>query len=244
MPTPEHPDEYALAAFAMGDALDAASRDHVAGCTECSGEVAAFRATITLVGEAREETFAAPPAHVWDAVQAELRGSTTPPAPAGVVALAQRRRQVPAWWVGVAASLALVVGLGVGTRVGDEPSAPPIAAPTVPAEVVGSTELASLDETAHRRGSAEVRRHDDRVTLHVAATDLGGPQGTREVWLINLDGTRMVSLGMLPTGESGDFEFPERLLDQGYRIVDVSFEPDDGDPTHSGESLARGTIES
>lgn len=88
-----------------------------------------------------------------------------------------------------------------------------------------------------------MRRHDDRVALHVEASDLDGPTGTREVWLINTDGSRMVSLGLLPAGESGDFDFPERLLEQGYRIVDISYEPDDGDPVHSGQSLARGTIE-
>ena len=81
------------------------------------------------------------------------------------------------------------------------------------------------------------------MVLHVAAKDLGGPQGIREVWLINLDGTRMVSLGLPARGEEGDFEFPARLLDEGYQIVDISYEPGDGDPAHSGQSLARGTLE-
>lgn len=115
----------------------------------------------------------------------------------------------------------------------------PQAQPTV----VSTAQLASLDASAADRGRAQVRRHDDRVVLHVEAAQLDGPDGIREVWLINEDGERMVSLGLLTQGETGDFEFPAGLLDEGYRIVDISYEPGDGDPTHSGESLARGTLD-
>jgi anti-sigma-K factor RskA len=62
------------------------------------------------------------------------------------------------------------------------------------------------------------------------------------VWLINVDGERMVALGILARSDNGTFEVPRRLLEQGYRIVDISVEPDDGDPTHSGVSLARGEL--
>jgi anti-sigma-K factor RskA len=109
--------------------------------------------------------------------------------------------------------------------------------------VVSSAELASLDERPVDRGRAEVRREDGHVVLRVDAQELGGPKGIREVWLINLDGGRMVSLGLLARGEAGEFEFPAELLDEGYRIVDISYEPGDGDPAHSGRSLARGTLE-
>jgi Anti-sigma-K factor rskA len=52
----------------------------------------------------------------------------------------------------------------------------------------------------------------------------------------------MVAVGLLASGEEGEFEVPVRLLEEGYRIVDISVEPDDGDPTHSGVSLARGEL--
>jgi hypothetical protein len=132
----------------------------------------------------------------------------------------------------------MLVGLGGGWLLAaDGDSA------TTDADVVASTQLASLDDQAAARGTAEVRRHDGQVVLHVEGEELGGPDGIREVWLINVDGTRMVSLGLLASGEAGDFAFPKRLLDEGYRIVDISSEPVDGDPAHSGQSLARGTIE-
>ena len=62
------------------------------------------------------------------------------------------------------------------------------------------------------------------------------------MWLINVDGSRMVALGVLASGDEGEFEVPTGLIEEGYRIVDISVEPDDGDPTHSGVSLARGEL--
>lgn len=245
-----HADEQLLAALAMGegvDDVDESTRAHVASCDFCTSEVAALRETLELVLAAGAETFTAPPASVWAAVSAGLDADVEPVAerPAdddglglGVVHSLSERRRVPVWLASTAAAAALAAGVAIGTQVvGDsDENAPAI-------QVLGATELASLDEAPQARGAAEVRRHDDRVALHVEASDLDGPDGTREVWLINTDGSRMVSLGLLPAGEAGEFDFPERLLEQGYRIVDISYEPDDGDPVHSGQSLARGTIE-
>ena len=52
----------------------------------------------------------------------------------------------------------------------------------------------------------------------------------------------MVALGFLTAGTEGDFVVPAGLLGSGYRTVDISLEPDDGNPAHSGVSLARGTL--
>ena len=54
---------------------------------------------------------------------------------------------------------------------------------------------------------------------------------------------RMVSIGVLPNGSSGqDFVVPRALIDQGYVIVDISREQLDGSPAHSGDSLLRGSL--
>ena len=107
--------------------------------------------------------------------------------------------------------------------------------------MVASAALTALDSDAPR-GNAEAVRHDDVVTVSVEASSLGDEQGFHEVWLINVDGKRMVALGILARGDDGTFDVPRRLIDEGYRIVDISVEPDDGDPTHSGVSLARGEL--
>ncbi|MGN0065325.1 MAG: anti-sigma factor domain-containing protein [Nocardioides sp.] len=233
-----HVDPELLSAVALGDDVDAAITTHVDLCPSCSAEVHALSEARALAGAAGQESLLTPPASVWDAVSAQIDADESEASPP--TALAPRRhRRVPLWLATAAAAVALAVGVGLGAVVtggGDEPGT---AAP-----VLGSTRLTTLDAAAQDRGAAEVRRHDDRVVLHVDASDLDGPDGLREVWLINVDGTRMVSLGLLPRGETGEFDFPERLLDEGYRIVDISYEPDDGDPLHSGSSLARGELAS
>lgn len=240
MSSPEfdHVDDELLAAWASGEVgEDADVRAHLESCGRCTAEVVALREVVELVREARHEELLAPPPSVWEAVRAEVDGS---PATSGATVRPIRRfAKVPTWLAATAAAVALAAGVGVGTSLGGADDEAPAPQP----QVLASTTLASLDDEALERGVAEVRRHEERVVLHVEASELGGPQGTREVWLINVDGSRMVSLGLLPAGEVGEFDFPERLLDEGYRVVDISYEPDDGDPTHSGESLARGTIE-
>ena len=51
----------------------------------------------------------------------------------------------------------------------------------------------------------------------------------------------MVSLGTLADG-SGSFTVPEGIDTTQYRTVDISDEPPDGNPAHSGISLVRGTF--
>jgi anti-sigma-K factor RskA len=147
---------------------------------------------------------------------------------------------VPVWAAGLAAGVALVAGLALGRLAGGEPEAPE-AQPTDPGSVVAAADLTALDSDA-ARGEASVVRDDDMITLRVSARELGHEDGFHEVWLINVDGTRMVALGVLADGDTGEFQVPRGLLDEGYRIVDISVEPDDGDPTHSGVSLARGEL--
>ena len=61
-----------------------------------------------------------------------------------------------------------------------------------------------------------------------------------EVWLIQRDFSGMVSLGTVRP--DGTYQFPRGLRLADYPIVDVSTEPYDGDPTHSGSSLLRGDL--
>jgi anti-sigma-K factor RskA len=64
-----------------------------------------------------------------------------------------------------------------------------------------------------------------------------------EVWLIDRDVVGMVPLGIVTPGTQ-TFELPADLDLGEFPLVDVSVEPLDGDPTHSGISVARGELES
>jgi Anti-sigma-K factor rskA len=148
------------------------------------------------------------------------------------------RRGIPAWAAAAAAAVALVAGLGLGRLTVAEPESPDR---QDTGSVVAAADLTALDSDADR-GVASAVRDDDTLTLRVRARELGDEDGFHEVWLINVDGTRMVALGVLAEGDTGEFQVPQGLIDEGYRIVDISVEPDDGDPTHSGVSLARGEL--
>ena len=241
-PLRDHVDPELIAAMAMGEPVDPEVGDHVGACAVCGDELVALSETLTLVGGGEQAFVAQITADEQSHAPVTPEAAALPVGedqPTATVTPLRRLAKVPTWAAAVAASVTLVAGVGVGAMI----ASPDEDAPAPQAQVLGNATLTTLDDSAEERGAAEVRRHDDRVVLHVEASDLGGPDGTREVWLINTDGSRMVSLGLLPAGEAGDFDFPERLLEQGYRIVDISYEPDDGDPTHSGDSLARGTID-
>jgi anti-sigma-K factor RskA len=107
---------------------------------------------------------------------------------------------------------------------------------------VAQVALSTLD-TRQRGGEATLVRAADGLDLNVAtARPLDAGDGYLEVWLINADGKRMVSIGVLQPGESGTFPVTQALIDQGYVIVDISKEQFDDKPAHSGDSLLRGRL--
>ncbi len=80
------------------------------------------------------------------------------------------------------------------------------------------------------------------MTLRVAARELGDEDASTRCGCSTSTASGWFALGVLAPGDLGEFDVPRGLIDEGYRIVDISVEPDDGDPTHSGVSLARGEL--
>jgi hypothetical protein len=232
-----------LAGLALDrDDVSPDAQRHVDGCLQCTEAVDAFAAARALAGGG---PLVAPPQHVRAQVMTHVRRGTpdAPPAPIPLPVAhshASVRRGVSPWLAGVAAALALLAGLGLGRLTG-EPAPTPEAADPDPGTVVAAADLTALDSDA-ARGVVSAVEKGDAVTLRVSAEELGDGDGVHEVWLINVDGKRMVAIGLLASGDEGQFEVPLGLIDKGYRIVDISVEPDDGDPTHSGVSLARGEL--
>jgi hypothetical protein len=173
---------------------------------------------------------------VWERIALQTGVATeVPTAPHGVERPREARR--PMWWqrVGLAAAAALlgVAGtIGVGQLVSrtDEPDV------TVQADLGA---FGTAPATAH--GSARVLAADGTTQLHIHVVDLPPTDGFYEVWLINPNTGQMISVGIL--GDQSDVLLPLAAtvdLTQ-YRLVDVSAEPLDGNPVHSGDSLLRGT---
>lgn len=98
--------------------------------------------------------------------------------------------------------------------------------------------LAELDE---RGGGRELVVRADGLGASSGATAAAGASGYYEVWLIDVPDGRLVSLGVLDAAE-GSFTVPAEIDAGAFSTVDVSFEPLDGEPTHSGASVLRGTL--
>jgi Anti-sigma-K factor rskA len=158
---------------------------------------------------------------------AELRGPDVP----GVasVGAASRRSPVPAWVLAAAAAvIVVVVGAVAFAGSGDDETVVAAARlePLAPAEPA-TAELVDADGRL-------------RLDLPLATDDLPATEGFYEVWLIDTQVERLISLG--PVRPDATYVVPADIDYRDFPIVDVSVEPPDGDPTHSGDSILRGTL--
>ncbi|MGC4938221.1 anti-sigma factor domain-containing protein [Kribbella sp. DT2] len=228
-----HLDEELLAQWAFEQVEpDAEAAEHLRTCAECAARLAELRELMVAVDGL--PAVEAPPTEVWQRVTAEL-GLSGESASSSLDA--RGAGGVPGGWtrraVALAAGVAVIVGIGIGVGgtlllgSDDEPQA-----------------VVQLNPLAGKTGSGTAGLVDDEQQLKVSASGLAAGGGYYEVWLINEDGKRMVSLGVLAGGHDGTFQLPGDLPAQGYRVVDVSLEPDDGNPAHSLDSVIRGTLPS
>lgn len=137
-----------------------------------------------------------------------------------------------------AAVAGLLIGGGaVGWWLSGRSTSDPVATATV----LAVSPLGPIDAVGDGRfGRAELIGTDAGPALQVDAAGLPSVAGDYQVWLLG-DAGRMVSLGVLHEG-SGTFAVPDHLDLNRYRTVDISDEPDDGNPLHSGVSIARGEL--
>ncbi len=157
-----------------------------------------------------------------------------PPVPLSPRRESRRRRTPRGPLLLLAAAVGLVVGVG-GTVLVNRIDAG--------VEVLATTDLVALPGEAGS-GRAELIRADGTEKLRVWVRTAVPASEFAELWLINADGARMYSLGVLPPSGEWSYSLPTVLsagLD-GYTIVDVSLEPHDGDTGHSTHSLLRGTL--
>jgi len=89
-------------------------------------------------------------------------------------------------------------------------------------------------------GTATLESIDGELVLVVELPDTL-EDGFREVWLIDRNVERLISLGVM-NGDRAEFALPEGVDLDEYVIVDISREDFDGDPSHSGDSIVRGSF--
>lgn len=189
--------------------------------------------------EAHDFDRIAPPPQVWNNVLAELEVAI-----ASEEASARRRSQ--RWFssprlLSAAAAILLMVGIAVAV-VASRTDDAPIERELATAVMTDDTLAIPTDET----GQARVVCDDDGCFVEVELTslELGAEEDEAdlELWVINSDVSDMHSLGFV-TGDQTRVMLPEGVDVDGFPIVDISIEPRDGEPTHSGLSVLRGLFE-
>lgn len=251
------PEQLSLAA--LHEPLPAADVAHLESCAQCREELASLRRGVDALAVpelAAPGPAVAPPPGVWAGIAAATGVATAPrrevlaavppppaavppppapapePAPAPVVPLRTRRSRLL-----LAAAASLVVGVGIGAGA--------VALGTGDDEGL-SVAAAALDPLDDRGASGEARvvERDGDLVLEVDLTAADPQDGFYEVWLLDEAVEDLVSLGVVRGGSEVALALPPGLDLGEYPVVDVSVEPLDGDPGHSGVSVARGVLES
>lgn len=265
-----HLDPDVMALLAMGEPVATSDEaDHLAGCGECADELANLRHA-AIVGRSAMDAgvIESPSDAVWGRIASELGlrsavmidepvdarpghlesptalrpqpdepvptpSSTSDEAPAANAssAVAPRRPRRRVW--ALAAAVVLVAGIGLGSWA--------LAQGTAQAEVAEAT-LDPFPDHRDSTGAAVVEEGSDgSLVVRVRLDTEPAPNTYREVWLITGDASALISLGVLE-GSSADFTVPEGIDIREYLLVDISEEPIDGDPGHSGDSIVRGEL--
>ena len=196
--------------------------------------------------------FAAPPADLWNDIEAavfadspsDTVGEESGESPTNnVVDITSRFRRGTAFFAAAAAAVVVVIGALVVTASGNDSSS---------FEVVGDARLdwqegfvdegvaVTVDATILGTGSAQAVQLSTAALPPRAGEDL-------ELWLIGIDAAgelTISTLGIIESDADGTYEVPDDFDSSAFDtvLVDISYEPRDGDETHSGASIVRGEI--
>ncbi len=251
----QHCDPETLSLLALGEAAGSAADDlHLETCSRCQSELDQLRAVVATSRSVIDaDAPEAPGPEIWDRISAELNLGAAPAARPGPTAEASDRRlsvvepagspdtagvvtpprrQTVPWLIAAAAA---VIGVLAGALVvsAANRTAPP---PVLASAVLDPLNVPDAEGTAKLTGAGADR------TLTVDVTGLPVTDGFYEVWLLNSAADKLISLGTLGADDVGSFPVPGDLDVADFPVVDVSREPLDGDPSHSTDSVVRGTL--
>ena len=196
--------------------------------------------------------FAAPPADLWNDIEAAVFadspsvtvGEESGESPTNnVVDITSRFRRGTAFFAAAAAAVVVVIGaLVVAASGNDSPSF----------EVVGDARLdwqeGFVDEGAELTVDATILGTDSAQAVQLNAAALPPRAGEDlELWLIGIDAAgelTISTLGIIESDADGTYEVPDDFDSSAFDtvLVDISYEPRNGDETHSGASIVRGEI--
>jgi anti-sigma-K factor RskA len=205
----------------MEPARTAAFEARLANEPDLRAEVDALRPVVTRLERL--------PAEGWEPAEPPpLRLPGLEPTAAAAPARPRRRlvlRPVVAAFCAVAL---LAAGTGLGVVLDRDP---------VPATPLALAPVGDLDTAA----SGRVGVKNDRVTVRVDGLSPTDGGQFYELWLLGAD-KQLVGLGSFQVGKTGEvtLKLPLPVDPSAFRYFDISLEPGDGNPGHSGVSVLRG----
>ncbi|GLP67210.1 hypothetical protein TUSST3_38320 [Streptomyces sp. TUS-ST3] len=249
----EHTNEETLALMAIGESPSAPDDEHVRSCARCSQELQALSHVVSTMKapEPHERDLLTPPADLWDSIASELHLSK----PSGLVpaesdlpettdshsgddsrptppATRPKVRRLGRFSVALAACAALL-GAAAGSTITWW-----ITRDNTSVSAVDGRRLDSL--RASSAGYARLSDSDGHRRLKITVEGLPKTSGYFEVWLMDRSHTKLVSMGVLGPDGSATLPVPDNINLREYSVVDVSVQPYNGKPDHSGDSLVRG----
>ncbi|WP_306231277.1 anti-sigma factor [Agrococcus beijingensis] len=260
----QHLPDDALAALALGEQPAPDEAAHLKACLACHDEVASLRAAAAHYRHVDVAPLPTP-AGVWERIAAEIAAEpglagAAAAVDAGVGAAAgdaaageprpadapvtsidvarRRRRRFSAGALIAACAASAAVAATAAVLVVAQLNGPAPSANVAQAVLDPLGPLAPTVTSAR----AEVVEQDGQRLLIVDADALPQVDGYLDVWLLDAQAQQMVSLGVMDRAQTR-LALPADLDLAAYPIVDVSIEPYDGDPTHSGASIWRGALE-
>lgn len=182
------------------------------------------------------------PAEAWDQVEAPpLKLHREAPSPARENSFKEFFSRSFALRPALAFAAVVVIfvaGVGVGTLTGGDNSTAsfgPVATQT------SLSPVGELDPAA--TGQATVKQGGQVIRLKISGLAVNSDNDFYEAWLMDpKDG--FISLGTFRVGDDGSttLDLPVAVSTSRFPVVDISLQPTNGKPTHSGVSVLRGTL--
>lgn len=206
----------------------------------------------SMIRVAHGEPLLTPPPGLWDQIEAEIEQR-----PSAAADGPPQSHRTPWVLASLAVAASIILTLIVVTNDNDpSPTTSAIAggkprnsssssgAPPTPRSTIARAETLEVLDGSEASGTAALQLvgKGQRKQLVVDASGLGRQEGVyHEVWLIDPTVTKLISLG--PIRPDDTYNLPAGIDAEAYPVVDISAEPFDGDPAHSGSSVLRGTLD-
>lgn len=115
-----------------------------------------------------------------------------------------------------------------------------------PKDLIGKTELICTKDCEHTTGfgAARLFQVKDGYSVDLEMGELPDPNdGTLQMWLTNEAANKRYSLGYVESYDVGDFRIPMDVDPSDFSVIEISREPNDGDPSYSGRTVLKGKFE-